>query len=322
MRDVVKTNVKREQNRKRKRRRRRHTSIYFFLVLLMVTGIGILLSVTLFFNVKAIKVEGDVDYTNDDVIRMSGIKVGDNLIRLDSEKASEGILLSMIYIETAEIDKQYPGTIEIKVSKCIPTAIIESKSGYLVVSANGKILEKKAVIQDELFTIKGYETLSDKPGDHISSNDKQATEIVNELLKECGKYDGKITSIDVTDKFDITVNYENRITFKMGNSNDIPYKLNLAGTVLEEISKNKKGIMTMAGANQISFRESGSNLSLENENKIPVPTEKTQTATEAVENQTEAEYVDYGYSENEYQGDIYYEEDSYEEQYYEGEYGY
>lgn len=101
MRDVVKTNVKREQNSKRRRRRRRHLSFYFFLVIILVAGIGVLLSVTLLFNIKNIVVKGDVDYTDEDIIRVSGIGYGDNLVRLDSKKASESILSSMIFIEKA-----------------------------------------------------------------------------------------------------------------------------------------------------------------------------------------------------------------------------
>ncbi len=41
----------------------------------------------------------------------------------------------------------------------------------------------------------------------------------------------------------------------MGNSNDISYKLDLAATVLNDLSGDKEGYMTMIGSNQISFRD-------------------------------------------------------------------
>lgn len=321
MRDVVKTNVKRDENRKRKRRRKRHTTLYFFLIVLLVTGIGILLSVTLFFNVKTISVTGDVDYTNEDIIKMSGIKVGDNLIRLDTKRASDGIMLSMVYIESAQIDKQYPGNIEIKVTKCVPTAVMESETGYLVVSASGKILERKSAGAEDLFMIKGYKTLTEKPGEYISAEDDQVTEIVSEILKECSKYkDHKITSVDVSDKFDIKLIYENRITFKMGNSSDIAYKLNLAGTVLDKIGKNKKGVMTMAGSNQISFRDDGSAAAPdsddEKEDESAKPTEKPKPeATEAAAEATEPEYNGGGDADEDYYEDGYYDDGYYQEDY-------
>lgn len=67
MRDVVKTNVKRNQNSKRARRRRRNVPLYCFLVIILVLGIGILLSVTLFFNINKIDVKGDVDYSSEEI---------------------------------------------------------------------------------------------------------------------------------------------------------------------------------------------------------------------------------------------------------------
>lgn len=64
----------------------------------------------------------------------------------------------------------------------------------------------------------------------------------------------KLVSFDITDKYEISVNYGNKIFFDMGNSNDISYKLDLAATVLNDLSGDKEGYMTMIGK-QISFRD-------------------------------------------------------------------
>lgn len=333
MRDVVKTNVKREQNRKRKRRRRRHTSFYFFLVFLMVIGIGVLLSVTLLFNVKKIVVKGDVDYKNEDIINVSGISNGDNLVRLDSKKASDNILASMIYIESADIDKQYPGTLVINVSRCVSTAYVECEDGFLVVSAKGKILDKVKEMSEELLIIKGFEPVNETPGTYLQSADEQKDSIAKEFLEiSGGEEKHKITAVDMTDKYDITIDYENRITFEMGNSNDISYKLNLAGTVLDELSDDKKGYMKMVGTNQISFRDKEDKERADNSNKIPIKeedmpsteaTESTQPAEEEIpadDGYSEEEYSEADYYEEEYSEDEYYEEDYYEDGYSEEEY--
>lgn len=322
MRDVVKTNVKREQNRKRKRRRRRHTSLYLFLILLMVIGIGVLLSVTLLFNIKKIVVKGDVDYKSEDIINVSGISNGDNLVRLDSKKASDNILASMIYIESADIDKQYPGTLVINVSRCVSTAYVECEDGFLIVSAKGKILDKVKEMSEQLLIIKGFEPVNETPGTYLQSADEQKNSIAAEFLEISGnEEEHKITSVDMTDKYDITVDYENRITFEMGNSNDISYKLNLAGTVLGEISDDKKGTMKMVGSNQISFRDKDDKEKSENSNRIPIK-EEDMPSTEATEIAEPVEEIpaDDGYSEEEYSQDDYYEDGYYEDEYYDENY--
>lgn len=307
MRDVVKTNVKREQNRKRKKRRKRHTMLYFFLVMMIFAGVGILLSVTLFFNVKNITVKGVVDYTNESVIMTSGIGNGDNLLRLDSKKASENILSSMIYVETAVIDKQYPETVVINVTGCVPTAYAEYGGGYLTLSAKGKILENTKDNAGDLPVIKGIETNGGDPGKYLTSADEQKMEIVEKFLQVCSNMENnKITEIDITDKYDISTVYDNRIIFKMGNSNDMAYKLNLAETVFESINNGKSGVMTMVGANQISFREkagSGSGTSVtDNKKKIPItdrntsPTKPEGESDEQYGNAQEGGYEDYNSS--------------------------
>lgn len=256
MRDVVKTNVKREQNHKRKKRRRRNSPFRFFLLFLIVAGIGILLSVTLLFNIETITVNGDVDYKKDDIVRVSGIGQGDNLVRLDSNEAEQKILSSMIYIETVEIDKQYPSSLVINVTKCTETAYVECESGYLVISEKGKILDVVEETSKSMMIVKGFEVVSEDKGSFIQSADEQKNEIIYDFLEQNSEEDvHEISIVDMTDKYEIEINYENRITFDMGNSTEIPYKLNLAESVLCELNNDKEGYMTMVGTNQISFRD-------------------------------------------------------------------
>ncbi|MGN0614420.1 MAG: cell division protein FtsQ/DivIB, partial [Porcipelethomonas sp.] len=243
MRDVVKTNVKREQNSKRARRRKKNIPLYIFLILIAVLGIGVLLSVTLLFGVEKINVKGDVDYSNETVIKASGIEIGDNLVRLDAGKAEEKILSSMIYIEEADISKKYPDTLEIDLKRCTPSANVEYDGGYLIISPKGKILENEKEPQSELLMVKGLEPVSFNKGEYIKSSDDQKAEIFLEIIEALSKGKSSVTSIDMTDIYSIQIVYDDRITFELGNSNDISYKLKLADTVLEDISEDKKGTM-------------------------------------------------------------------------------
>ena len=72
MRDVVKTNVKREQNSKRTRRRKTNVKLYVFVILVLSLGLGVLLSVTLLFNIDKIMIVGDaVDYSEENIIKQA-----------------------------------------------------------------------------------------------------------------------------------------------------------------------------------------------------------------------------------------------------------
>ncbi len=345
MRDVVKTNVKREQTSKRARRRKTNTGLYFFLVLIVVLGIGVLLSVTLLFNINKINIKGEVDYSNETVIKASGIDFGDNLVRLDAKAAEQKILSSMVYVEKADISKKYPDTLEITLEKCVPVANAEYDGGVLLLSPNGKILENIEEPQADIITVKGLEPTSFNLGEYITSDDENKAQIYYDIINALGKCkNSNVISIDITDKYNILINYDNRITFEAGNSNEIAYKVKLADTVLEDLNDNKKGIMVMVGANQISFRtENSTNTTTETEkpsqgDRIPIKpedlpegyteplTDETESDEEEYieEDYTEEEYTDEEYTEeyleDEYYDDGYSEEEYYDDGYYEDEY--
>lgn len=327
MRDVVKTNVKREQTSKRARRRKKNRALYVFLVLILVLGIAVLLSVTLLFNIDKINIKGDVDYSNESIIKASGIEIGDNMVRLDAKEAEQNILSSMVYIEYAKISKKYPDTLEITLERCIPSANAEYDGGILLLSPKGKILESVTEPQADILTVKGLEPSSFNVGEYITSADKQKTEIYFEIMEALGKCkNSNVVSIDLTDKYDIKINYNNSIIFEAGNSNDIAYKIKLADTVLEDIGNDKKGTMVMVGVNQISFRteNSGTGSSAPSDQRIPIEnTPESTTETESDEDQVDDEHNDddyyYEQSNEESSAEEYYEEDYYEDEYQEDE---
>lgn len=324
MRDVVKTNVKRNQNSKRVRRRRRNVPLYCFLVIIFVMGIGILLSVTLFFNINKINIKGEVNYSNEDIIRMSGISIGDNMVRMDTQKVGNNILNSMIYIEDVNINKKYPDTLEINVTKCVAAANIQFGNEYILVSQKGKILDKVDSPQDDLIIVNGFEPAAETLGTYLTSNDEQKTEIYFEIFEYItNNQKNKIRNVDITDKYDIIINYDDRINFELGNANDITYKLKLAETVFDDLGDDKKGTMEMVGSNQISFRSNTGNdkkpSSSNGMTKIPIEDNSVPESTsESSEEDDESSYED-PYSdqnddvyEDEYQND---EEYNYEEDY-------
>lgn len=322
MRDVVKTNVKRNQNSKRVRRRRRNVPLYCFLVIIFVMGIGILLSVTLFFNINKINIKGEVDYSNEDIIRMSGISIGDNMVRMDTQKVGNNILNSMIYIEDVNINKKYPDTLEINVTKCVAAANIQFGNEYILVSQKGKILDKVDSPQDDLIIVNGFEPAAETLGTYLTSNDEQKTEIYFEIFEYItNNQKNKIRNVDITDKYDIIINYDDRINFELGNANDITYKLKLAETVFDDLGDDKKGTMEMVGSNQISFRSNtGSDKKPSSSNgmtKIPIEDNSVPESTsESSEEDDESSYEDPYSDQND---DVYEDEYENDEEYNYGE---
>lgn len=259
MKDVEKTNVERENSSKRMRRRKRMNSLYGLVVVLLVLTVGITVSYTFLFNISEIRVAGESEeYTAEQIVAASGIKEGDNLLRLNTRASEQKILDSLLYVETAVVDRDFPSSLVITVSKCVPAFNVTYDRGTLLVSKKGKILADNGFITEGLPIIYGYDPDEPTPGKPLTSKNEYKEDAFNAIIERINSSEeGLVSSVDMTDEYEINVNYSNGIIFKMGNWTDIDYKMNLAEEVMNKESvKGKTGYITMIGSNECGFRTS------------------------------------------------------------------
>ncbi len=294
MKDVEKTNVQRDNSSKRMRRRKRKMNLYGLIVAMLVIVVGVTVSYTFLFNISEIRVSGESDqYTAEQIVMASEVSKGDNLLRLNTKKSEQKILDSLLYIETADVDRDFPSSLEIKVTKCIPAFNVSYDMGTLLVSKQGKILADNGFITEGLPIFYGYDPSITTPGKPLESKDEQKSQAFKKFIKIINESeDNMITSIDMTDKYEMIVNYSNGIIFKMGNWTDIDYKLNMAlSTMNNDNVKGKTGYITMIGDNQCSFRSSDEPVYVPgvtppegeaptDENGMPIATEASTEITE------------------------------------------
>ena len=288
MNDVEKTNIERKNSGKRMRRRRRMMSVYTVVVILLVLTVGVTMCFTFLFNIDEIVISGESEtYTYMEIVEASGIHAGDNLLRLDYKKAEQRILDQLLYVETADVDRDFPSTLRITVTRCIPAYNVQYDKGVLLVSRKGKILADNNFYTDteNLPIIYGFDPADTEAGKPIRSKNENKYDAFEQLISRFDRDDGAdIASIDISNEYAITVNYRSGMIFKMGNWNDVEYKLDLAQNVMNDDSiKGKKGYLTMIGSNQCSFRSSGELAEetappiVTDENGVPVTTTTTTT---------------------------------------------
>lgn len=262
MNDVEKTLIERQNSGKRIRRRKRMMNVYAFTVIIIVLTIGVTMCFTFLFNIDKIIVSGESeDYTSLQIVEASEINAGDNMLRLDARKAEQNILDKLTYVETAEVGRDFPSTLKITVTRCIPGFNIRYDGGVLLVSRKGKILSDGEVYTDieNIPIINGYMPSEKSVGKMAQSESSDKDAAFAQILKRFENGDGKnISSVDITNEYDIVVTYRNGMIFRMGNWSNMSYKLDLAESVMNDESiKGKKGYITMIGKNQCSFRGSG-----------------------------------------------------------------
>ena len=132
---------------KRKMQKRGQNTVYYILFATLCIAVGIVMSFTVFFRIDLIKVssnEATSRYAEDDIIRTSGITLGDNLFRLDGKEIKERLLKTYPYIEEVSFKRMLPSIMEIKLTMSEPFAAIDIGEWNLVVDKNGRVLDQIA----------------------------------------------------------------------------------------------------------------------------------------------------------------------------------
>ncbi|MBR5559194.1 MAG: FtsQ-type POTRA domain-containing protein [Oscillospiraceae bacterium] len=244
----------------KKRRRKRHKSnriLYYILVLFILTVVGVVLSLTVFFKITAINVKGVSKYPVAAVQQLTGISVGDNLFRVDLKTAKEKIK-ALPYVEDVAIKRSYPPEIVVEVTQAKPAAALEEDNGgYTLVSADGRILERDAQLPADLLPIVGAE-LKGTPGDYPAQAPKKATEeelaaaeeaaeiirMTNYTLQALEESGLVLQKVDFSDRYNIQAQYSENIVIEFGSESELVRKMKLTREVIDnQLEADFRGVL-------------------------------------------------------------------------------
>ena len=178
-----------------------------------------------------------------------------------------------------DVQKKFPDELVINVQKCRESYNIVYDNGILLASATGKIISNSMEAAEGLPVFYGYLPSILSPGEKLKSQDEQKDKIFYLFAKIMSReLSSPITSVDMTDKYNMRVCFDDRIIFDLGNWNELEYKITLAENVIDRLGIDKSGYLTMVGNNQCSFRDSS--VVGELDPIKPVETQATTTTTE------------------------------------------
>lgn len=213
-------------------------NLYLTLGVSIAAALAALLSVNVFFGLNAqnIQVSGTDLYTAEQIQFVGGMADGQNLIRLNTDFIANRLKKSLVYVDDVTVEKHYPDSLSVTITQAKEAADIKTKSGWCTVSQSGRVLSANPErVNTKLPEVVGYELKSETAGDKAESTDAQKTEILGDLFDRMNSLGMKnIKKIDITDRTDIKLNYDNRIEIQLGSSVDLDIKLTYIKTVLDK----------------------------------------------------------------------------------------
>lgn len=88
------------------------------------------------FKVKDIEVTGNSHLSQDDITNASGVRTGDNLARVNTQKAASNVV-GNVWVKQATVDRQLPSTVTIDVQERKPVAWIDDNGKQSLIDDSG-----------------------------------------------------------------------------------------------------------------------------------------------------------------------------------------
>jgi len=148
------------------RRRRLKHSFFTILGLLFVYFAGYsgyALANSSLFDVAVISVEGNTVVSRDEILVLSGLSTGANLLKISPVRVETSIS-TQPYIKDVDVSRSFPDTVAIRVSERTPFALISCDERYLVLDEDGFCLIEIGLIAAESWTLPSIRCSSEAAG--------------------------------------------------------------------------------------------------------------------------------------------------------------
>lgn len=238
--NLVKTEVVKTENKfivSRRKRKRIRKNILLFMFLMSVLFI---LSIKLpYFNIKDIKVYGNKNIQDNEIIKLSNIYKGNNIFYINLS-ASKNYILNDPYIDKVSITRKLPSQININVVERNAVFYINVDKDFYVIDENGIVLQKRDNVDKmKLVKLDGINPGKTKEGSVLKNNDSRkidAIRNIGDLIKD-SKTSFDIKSVDISNSLDINA-FRSNMCIKLGSADNMREKFNKALNIMQQQNLN------------------------------------------------------------------------------------
>lgn len=249
----------RERKREKKRKARRRKIRFWTVLTILVVGIGaFLFSISGFFTVDSIEVNGNLRFSDEEIINIAHAVPGHNLLYNTGSKVIIDYLEQNPYIKSATVERKLPSTLVITVNERRQACAFKYDDDYLILDDEG-ILLKKTRTEPKITMVTGLVVSKIKLGEVIGTQSPQMFTRLMKLIRNMKSADLYFVAIDMTsyeedrsvkayiyDKLVVKSSYDALLT---NLSNGRLHK------VVEKLFEDdtKRGTITIADDGSVSF---------------------------------------------------------------------
>lgn len=183
----------------KKKQKRFRTRFYIIICSIVLLIAGFIFSVSGFFTVDSIEVQGNSHYTAEEIINMAHATAGRNILYNDGGDEMEEYLEQNPYIKKATVTRRLPSTLVIKVKERTERMAFKYDDDYLLMDESG-ILLKKTRNEPMVTIVEGNIVSKIKLGERIGTEDDELMKQTTDLIKTMIASDMYFVRVDMSDR--------------------------------------------------------------------------------------------------------------------------
>ena len=227
--------------------------------------IAVLFGMSIFFKVKNVEISGAAKYDAYKIRQESGIIEGENLFTVNKKRISAKVLKEFPYVDEVQVGIRLPDTVVIRVTELeVVYAAQDQQGSWWLLNASGKVVDTCTAAAAEDYTrIVGVQLSAPEIGNQAVAYEppqepnesgetvpvtvyaREQLDLAITILQnlENEHFVGSIATVDVSDMGDIELWYGTRFQMLLGDSQDIPFKINALAQVLDDRKDYETGIL-------------------------------------------------------------------------------
>ena len=184
------------KTRKEQRQRRRRVRRYIFLGVLAAVLLGFLISRSPLFDIREIRVNDNVLFTDEQIAGASGLAEGDNIFSRRKGQIRKSIMENNPYIVSVDVDRKLPDILSLTVEENDPVLALPCGEQFLILDGHGMaVAMEDSQMMATLVT--GIDVKSYVFGSAPEVSDKQTLKSILKMVNEVNKNGMYFRQVDI-----------------------------------------------------------------------------------------------------------------------------
>lgn len=237
----------------KKRKKNKSLAIPVAFCCLLIMAVMITLFMMPFFNIKTIRIIGNETLTQEQIRGYLTFTEGDNVFLFNKSKCRDTILDNH-YVESVEINRILPSTVEITLSEYKLRGYVPYSGSYLFIDGEGRVLDVQKSITKSLPVVEGLKFTNVTVGEILQVDNPSTFQTMVQLSKLFEKYEllSDVIRVDMTDVTDIHL-YTGNVDINFGSFDDANRKLLMLIEVLKTFDTSVPGTINLT-ADKASYK--------------------------------------------------------------------